>query len=135
MKTWLIMMGVLALGPASVDSPATNTRREILLGTWRAVRSDECQGMNLDQWKGYRLTFRLDQVQISGDSYRYTIDPGHERNRIDIHTPGRVIPCIFRLEGNRLLLCYFPDAEPVKRPAKFSPVDNAGLLLLILERE
>jgi uncharacterized protein (TIGR03067 family) len=138
----------LILVAAALQIAADNPRKDVvqtelkkLEGTWVVVKA-ELEGKPFAFMKGTRYVFAGNKATLKGKKRdkeaTFTLAPTRDPKEIDF-TPARpkepVSRAIYRLEGDKLTLCFpaptLGAKEAGKRPTSFS---NKGLLL-ILQRQ
>jgi uncharacterized protein (TIGR03067 family) len=144
----------LALGAAllcaALTSPARGAddkaiARELkkLQGTWVVVEAER-DGAALDRIKGNKLIVKDHQftvvtktAELKGD---LTLSPGKTPKAIDFqHQEGALRDKkwegIYKLDGDKLTLCYAEADSGKDRPDKFETYDGSNRLLIVVERK
>jgi uncharacterized protein (TIGR03067 family) len=135
-----------AIALMSADSPkqdTVNADLEKLQGTWQVV-IQEREGMKAPEelvemlriaYKGDHYTFFLGARVV--DEGTIVLDPSKEPRSID-NKPGigphkgETIPGIYKLEGDKLSLCYAPAGK--ERPTEFKTELDSGRWRYVLKR-
>lgn len=137
---------ILALaphGPARAGEKATAAEFKKLQGTWVVVEAER-DGAPLDRIKGNKLVVNDNQftvitpsAELKGD---LTLTPGKSPKRIDFQhqegmLSGKKWEGIYKLEGDRLTLCYAEADAGKERPDEFATRRGARRLMIVVERK
>jgi uncharacterized protein (TIGR03067 family) len=145
MRLCLAVM-LLSAPVAAADEPkVATTDREALQGLWQATAA-EANGEVLpaEAWKAFQLLIKGDKVVFSPDrdnrESTFALTPDAKPKAMDL-TPsdgpakGMKLPCaIYKLEGDKLTICFDKEGQAGKRPTEFKTTAGDGLALIILER-
>lgn len=139
MRALALAAFLVAAFPVSAEAPALRGDLRKLQGTW-TLSSVEVDGRRLsgDEMKGARLTIDGTSWRWEGDdpaSGTLELTPGTRPRRLDLTrvqdgSAGRTAPCIYRLEGDTLVICREPRGrEAYVRPTRFSGERGSGTAL------
>lgn len=128
--------------PARPMEPAAASDAVKLSGTWRVIGIETGgQDASAEEVAASQMTFTFDEDTLiirrptrDQELTHYQIDTAVTPARMDItNAEEQVEKAIYRLEGNRLMICF---AEPGhERPVDFITDENFAGGLLVLERE
>jgi uncharacterized protein (TIGR03067 family) len=129
-------LALLGSNPFDADLVTTQRRSDNLAGRWKVLHSEQYQGKQLrgDDYKGYQLVLDEQKLKVVGSTYTYQIDPNYEPRQIDIMVGETRVQGIYRLEGNRLTLCY-PMAGQGNRPSRFAAQPDSAVIVLVMQKE
>jgi RNA polymerase sigma factor (sigma-70 family) len=134
--------------PEAIVAPAevpVRADKELLRGTWIVV-SGEQHGLPVEEVKEDRLMFFADDFSMDArrGELKRLFRRGVTKGTYEVSSPraldlmeagsGRKLPCIFRIEDDRLTLCV-GDPDTRERPTGFATGANDRRLLLVLKRQ
>ena len=129
----------LADKPAAAGQGADQKDEEKIVGTW-AVVSEEHGGQKTaeEELKGLRLILAADGklTQKQGEREEegaYKLDPAKAPKEIDVSAHNKMLPGIYKLEGDTLTLC--ADHGGAERPTEFASKAGTDVVLVVLKRE
>lgn len=110
----------------------------VLAGAW-TPRSAQLGGQELpiETFQGANLNLTADAYEFLGDRGSYALLPGSTPAALDIRgvegpNAGRTIPAIYRLDGDRLTVCY--QLGEGARPTEFASPAGSQVFLVSYER-
>lgn len=120
---------------APLAQPAAQNDAQDIRGLWRLVRGEfegkDTSAAQLDARTRWTITADTISIFHKGNktgSWKYKLDPKAQPPALDLTTtnPVHVLPCIYRLEGDRLTVCLqnFPEKG---RPKDFISTPNSGI--------
>ena len=119
--------------PPQTLKPILSTEEELkqLAGEWRIVQFNRERVE-----KSVAVTFAGDRVTFEGGlTHQFRIDPNKDPKWIDLTHPFGDVPCIYKLDGNSLVLYVITETQsdkPEERPKDFE--GNYPGQILHLER-
>lgn len=137
----LMSLAIVAIIYADEQAAAKDLKK--LQGTWIVVQAER-EGQPLDRIKGNSLIVKDNQftvdakgAELKGD---LTLDAGKSPRRIDFqHQEGMLRDKkwegIYKLEGDKLTLCYSESDSGKERPSAFATQSGSKRLLIVLERK
>ena len=137
---------LLLVGPPGLTrggEKAAQQEMKKLQGTWVVVGAER-DGTPLDRIKGNKLIVRDNQFTIVTQSAELkgdlTLAPGKSPKAIDFqHQEGMLRDKkwegIYKLEGDRLTLCYAEADSGKDRPGEFATQAGSSRLLIVVERK
>jgi uncharacterized protein (TIGR03067 family) len=114
---------------------------------WRMLRREKWEGKKLlDELGDLRVTFAGDRVafrylrdgKTTENQAPFTLDQTKSPRRLDLPEQPEIrpLPCIYRLEGDELVLCFaFELFKPPARPRDFTVADDSPNWVLTFRRE
>ena len=134
---------LLLLAAIPVSAAETSPGMGRLVGTWIALQAQRDGAPDPDAL-GHRLTFAASRFTIEAKGKllyagTYTLDPSAEPALIDFRhdegeAKGAVWEGIYRLEGERLVICDDAFDPKKERPTAFTTVPGSGHVLISFER-
>ena len=144
MRTCFAAMLLLTGFAAAADDDAA-TDKEKIQGLWRAVAL-EANGQEApnEAVKQFHVRIKGDKLVFNPDTdnreHTFVLDPKATPKAMDL-TPGdgpakgKRVPCaIYKLEGDKLMICLDKEGQAGKRPAEFRTAAGDGFALITLER-
>lgn len=137
----LLPLAVLfASAPATADDKAGLDK---LKGTWKAVKlvndgeegdSEQIRNQRLVIEASGKFTLKMSDNEIEGT---LKVDPDESPAHLDAthksdDGEGGVVHCIYKLEGDRLTICWSDSGD---RPTEFAAEAGSGNRLMVLERD
>jgi len=134
---------LLLLIAIPVSAAETSSEAEKLAGTWIALEAQR-DGAPDPAALGHRLTFAANRFTIENKGKllyagTYTLDPAAEPVRIDFRhdegeAKGAVWKGIYRLDGERLVICDDAFDPKKQRPTAFTTALGSGHVPITFER-
>jgi uncharacterized protein (TIGR03067 family) len=115
--------------PAPVLFQITVDREPSLEGEWSSV-SAEVNGKDFGK---VRIRFGQGTMDLRVGKESVGLNYRSRRGALDCMVLGRRVPGIYRIEGNRLLICF--GKEGGERPRTFASPPGSDHLLLVLVRQ
>jgi uncharacterized protein (TIGR03067 family) len=136
----LLLAGFVA---AADDGAATD--KEKIQGLWQAVAL-EANGQEVpdDATRKFQVRIKGDKLVFNPETdnreHTFVLDPKTKPKAMDL-TPGdgpakgKRLPCaIYKLEGDKLMICLGKEGQGGKRPSEFKTAAGDGFALITLER-
>jgi uncharacterized protein (TIGR03067 family) len=136
-------LSLLLLVAVPISAAETTSEPAKLLGTWIALEAQR-DGAPDQEALGHQLAFMASRFRIESKGKlmyagTYTLDPAVQPARIDFwhdegEAKGAVWEGIYRLEGDRLVICDDAFDPARERPTKFTTSPGSGHVLITFER-
>jgi uncharacterized protein (TIGR03067 family) len=135
-----ILLTIALVWPAflSLNNKIIEDDRKMIEGTWALVEA-ELGGQKLpESIKGTRLILTEGRYEYQNDRGEYKLYPAAEIKAMDIvgiegPNKGKSFLAIYKLEGDRLKICY--DLTGKMRPTKFKTEAGTRQFLAVYQRE
>ena len=134
MTPTLVALALAVAAPLPKDKPKSAPGP--IEGRW-VVESYVAGGQAEAMRAGMHLTFDGKSVVVAeekGADVAYTARPKADPPEIDLTAGKDLIPGIYKVEGDTLLLC-FPKAGGMGRPARFESPAGTTVVLMTLKRD
>jgi uncharacterized protein (TIGR03067 family) len=139
----VLVAALVVSGARGGDDEAEKEELEKLQGTWRAVQFIQAgKPETAEKLKKIKVVFEGKKLTVTTavrtqEATVKKLDPSKAPAKIDIQPSDQKKPVlgIYKLEKNRLTLCYSTDGRP-ERPKEFKATSkDETTSLLVLERE
>jgi uncharacterized protein (TIGR03067 family) len=130
----LLTLALAVAAPLPKDKPKAEPGK--LEGHW-VVESYLAGGKVEAERAGMHLSFDGKSVVVAeekGADVAYAARPKTDPPEIDLTAANNLIPGIYKIEGDTLLLC-FPKAGGTDRPKKFASPAGTTIVLMTLKRD
>lgn len=143
MRSCCVCLCLFIIGQAVADNPAQD--KEKLEGLWQGVAVERNGRLDPDeQVKQFQIRFKGDKIVFNPEGenreHSFEIDPLAQPKAMDLipgdgPAKGKRLPfAIYRLDGDKLMICIDKEGETGKRPREFKTTAGDGLGLVTLER-
>ena len=133
MTPTLLALALAVAAPLPKEKPKAEPGK--LEGDW-VMESYVQGGMAEAKRAGMHMSFADGKVIVKeeGGDIGYTARPKANPPEIDLMTGLNVIPGIYKVEGDTLLVC-FPKGTDAARPTQFAAPAGSNLVLMTLKRD